>query len=261
MSENLRLTAIVVDDEHHARQAVLNALQSFAAVEVVGVCENGLDAVKAVHDKQPQLMFLDIRMPSIDGFDVLDLLGDEAPEVVFVTAHDEYAVKAFDANAVDYLLKPINAERLQMTLQRAADRILRKARKKENQDGDSPKPNTRQLLDERDQQHAPIQRILVRDRGEVTVVPARDVSYIESAGDYVVIHTESENHIKQERLQHLENVLDPSQFCRVHRTSIVNIKRIVRIETDDKGKKVAVMENEERQPISRSGYARLVKLL
>ncbi len=204
-----KITAIIVDDEPHARQGLQHALTDIDDVEIVAVCENGLKAVKAVNELQPDLIFLDIQMPKLDGFDVLELLGDQAPCIVFVTAYDEYAVQAFEANAVDYLLKPLDPERLCKAVAKIRERL-----------GSDSKPQYTELLVDRERENELLQRILVRDGSDVHVLAVNSVCYIESADDYVAIHTEDATHIKLDRLSKLQDKLDPRQFCRIHRYSI-----------------------------------------
>lgn len=247
-----KITAIIVDDEPHARQGLQNALAKFEELEIVGVCENGLQAVKAVHELNPQLMFLDIQMPKLDGFDVLELLGEQTPFVIFVTAYDEYAVKAFESNAVDYLMKPLDPARLRQAVSKIVARV-----------GSSEAPAVRALLEdrERDREQDSLQRILVRDGSDVHVLAVESVCYIEAADDYVAIQTEAATHIKLDRLNSLEEKLDSRVFCRIHRSYLLNVNFLARIETETKDSKVAILINGKQLPISRSGYASLKKLL
>lgn len=247
-----RIKTIIVDDEPHARQGLQNALASFEQLEIVGVCENGLQAVKAVNELHPQLLFLDIQMPKLDGFDVLELLGDQTPLVIFVTAYDEYAVKAFEANAVDYLMKPLDPERLAQAINKIESRI-----------GTGQSPAIKALLDEREREREQdtIQRILVRDGSDVHVLAVDTVCYIEAADDYVAIQTEEATHIKLDRLNNLEEKLDSRLFCRIHRSYLLNVNFLARIETETKDSKLAILTNGKQLPISRSGYASLKKLL
>lgn len=247
---NTRITALIVDDEQHARQALRNELQSYEQIEILGECSNGVEAIKAVHDLRPQVLFLDIHMPRLDGFDVLELLGEDTPVIVFVTAHDEYAIRAFDNNALDYLLKPLNPERLERTIERLEQRL---------QSGDTDK--LVKITDDYRRSNAPLQRILVRDRSDVHVIPVTDILYFEAADDYVAIHTDSATHIKQERLQKIEELLDTKDFCRIHRSYLINLAFLSGIDTGSKDVKTAVMKNDKRLPISRSGYARLKMML
>ena len=248
----MSIKTIIVDDESHARQALQHLLAEHECITTVAECEHGLAAVKAVHEFCPQVMFLDIHMPKLDGFDVLDLLGDEAPLTVFVTAHDEYAIQAFENNALDYLLKPVSKERLRLTIERICQRL------NNGDTGDKPK---QQMLIDHQQNQAPINRILIREKGDVFVVAVTDVIAIEAADDYVVIHTAHRKYIKQERLGNLESMLDVRQFCRIHRSSIINLDYLSGIETEGKENRFALLKNGEQYSVSRSGYAKLVEVL
>lgn len=247
---NDRITALIVDDEPHARQGLQHALSSFPEIEVIGMAENGVQAVKAVHELKPQLLFLDIQMPKLDGFDVLELLGDQTPYVIFVTAYDEYAVQAFEASAVDYLMKPLDPQRLGQAVARIAERIA--ARQPES---------FGHLLRDLEREADMLQRILVRDGSEVHVIAVNTVCYIEAADDYVAIQTEGSTHIKLDRLNNLEAKLDPRQFCRIHRSYLLNVNYLARIETETKDSKLAILTTGKELPISRNGYLSLKKLL
>lgn len=251
----MKISAIIVDDEPHAREALKHLLDHYAVIDVVAECDNGLKAVKAVHDLSPQVMFLDIHMPKLDGFDVLELLAGTAPVTVFVTAHDEYAIQAFEANALDYLLKPVSRERLDKTVERLQKRFSQ-------DDGElAVSHNVDSLLQRHKETQAPLSRILVREDGDVHVIPATDIVAVEAADDYVVIHTPDRNFIKQERLNNLENLFDQRVFCRIHRSTIINLDYLAGIETEGKDSRFAYMKNKTQFSISRSGYAKLIKIL
>lgn len=247
-----RITAVIVDDEPHARQGLQNFLAEHEELEIVAVCENGLQAVKAVNELKPQLMFLDIQMPKLDGFDVLELLGDQTPFVIFVTAYDEYAVRAFEANALDYLMKPLDPQRLKKAVDKAAGKIRNEQPLVLNSiPADTFRENESDI----------VKRILVRDGSDVHVLAADSVCYIESADDYVAIQTDDATHIKLDSLSKLEKKLDPRQFCRIHRSYLLNVTYLARIETETKDSKVAILANGKQLPISRSGYGLLKRLL
>lgn len=252
------ITAIVVDDEQHARQALTTLLKAHPAIAVVAECENGKAAVKAVNDLKPDIMFLDIHMPKLDGFEVLELLGDAAPLTIFATAHDDYAIQAFEKNALDYLLKPISKVRLSQSITRITERL---------QQGNpaSYQAQQQQAAQQMIQPSGPLQRILVRDKGDVHVIATKDISAIEAADDYVVIHTATASHIKQERLSKLEAQLDAQQFCRIHRSTLINLDYLQSIETEAKESRFAVLKTDDNSTkhyaISRSGYTKLIALL
>lgn len=263
----MTITAIIVDDEAHARQALEHLLKAYPEVEVVAQCENGKEAVKAVHEHQPQVMFLDIHMPKLDGFEVLELLGDAAPTTVFITAHDDYAIQAFENNALDYLLKPVSRDRLAKTIERVQERIVSSVSHAEEVQAEpgAATSDTHTLLQQHRERQAPIGRVLVRDRGDVHVIPTANIIAIEAADDYVVIHVPGQTHIKQERLTNLEKRLDPQQFCRIHRSCIINLDYLQGIETEGKDTRFANMKIEGQQQkqfsISRNGYSKLIEVL
>lgn len=249
----MTITAIIVDDESHARQALGQLLADYPEIQVLAQCGNGVEAVKAVNDLNPMVVFLDIHMPKLDGFDVLELLGEAAPTVVFVTAHDDYAIQAFEKNALDYLLKPVSRERLQATIKRLQQQYPH--------DPGNQSSSTEKVVLEHQQTQAPVSRILVRNQADVHVIPTGNIVAIEAADDYVVIHTPEQSHIKQERLNNLEAILDPQQFCRIHRSCMINLDYIEGIETEGKDNRFALMSNNKQFAISRSGYSRLIKVL
>lgn len=249
-SNTTKITTLIIDDEPHARQGMQTALSKFEELEIIGLCENGLQAVKAVNELRPQLLFLDIQMPKLDGFDVLELLGEQTPFVIFITAYNEYAVKAFEANAIDYLLKPVDPKRLQQAVAKIIDKVA----------SETP-PAIDSVLINAVRENEIIQRILVRDGSDVHVLAVDTVCYIESADDYVAIQTEDATHIKLDRLNKLQEKLDPRQFCRIHRSYLLNINFLSRIESETKDTKLAILTNGKELPISRSGYASLKKLL
>jgi len=247
--ERRMLRIIVVDDEEPARSLLREYLAARDTVELVAECRDGFEAVKAVSELNPDLMLLDIQMPKLDGFEVLELL-DPAPAVIFVTAHDEHALKAFEVHAIDYLLKPFGPERLWQALDRAQASLGRAAARR-----------LRGLAEDRRRQAGPLQRILIRERGQVHVVPVARVDYIESEGDYVRVHTKGTGLRKKQRLNELEELLQPGRFVRVHRCYLLNVDRLSRLEPYAKDSRVAVLTDGTRLSVSRAGYARLKELL
>lgn len=248
MSDELRV--IIVDDEEPARRLLREYLDDHPEVVIVAECGNGFEAVKAVSDQRPDLVLLDIQMPKLDGFEVAELLDRELP-IVFVTAHDEHALRAFEIHAVDYLLKPVSAERLTEALERARERIGR---------GVEMPPLEAVAAAARPGQQR-FDRILVRDGSEVRVIPAEAVDYVEARDDTVAIHTGGRTHLKAQRLSTLEEGLDPKCFIRVHRSFIINVDRLRSIELYAKDSRIAILADGAKVPVSRSGYARLRELL
>jgi len=247
-SETKKIRTIVVDDEELARRVLRELLSGHEEVEVVAECRNGLEAVKAVAELKPDLLFLDVQMPKLTGFDVLELVGTEVP-VIFVTAYDEYAMKAFEVHAVDYLLKPVGKERLGAALQRVIRRRNEKA----------PAPTELTAAARPAGQFA--ERLVVKDGTRVTIIPIAKLDYAEAQDDYVALATEGQKHLKQQTIASLEAALDPKLFVRIHRSYVVNIERVSRIEPYGKDSRIAVLSNGAKLPVSRAGYSRLQALL
>ena len=244
------IRAVIVDDEDLARQLLREFLKHEADVEIVAECANGFAAVKAVAEHKPDLLFLDVQMPKLDGFEVLELVDREVA-VVFVTAFDQYAMKAFDAAAVDYLLKPFGPDRLQTALQRVRRRLG------ENQ----PMPVAADLKAAARAPDQYAERIVVRDGSRVQIIPVNKLDYAEAQDDYVSLHSEKKSYLKQQTISSLESTLDPARFVRVHRSFIVNLERISKIEPYTKDTRVVLLSDGSQIPVSRAGYTRLKELL
>jgi two-component system, LytTR family, response regulator len=204
--------------------------------------------LKAAAEHQPDLIFLDVQMPKLTGFDVLELI-DPQPAVVFVTAYDEFAMKAFEVHAVDYLLKPVGRERFEAALERAKSRIGEKL----------PAPQELAAAARPPQQF--LERLIVKDGTRVTLIPASKLDYVEAQDDYVALATHGSKHLKQQTIASVEAGLDPARFVRIHRSYIVNFERVVRIEPYGKDSRLAILADGTRLPVSRTGYARLKALL
>jgi two-component system LytT family response regulator len=243
-----KVRTLVVDDEELARQVLRELLGAHPEIEVVAECRNGLEAVKAVSEHKPDLLFLDVQMPKLTGFDVLELIGSETP-VIFVTAYDEYAMKAFDVHAVDYLLKPVGKDRLAAALERVKTRSREKP----------PVPAELALAARPAGQFA--ERLVVKDGTRVTLIPVAKLDFAEAQDDYVALASEGKKHLKQQTIASLEAALNPQQFVRIHRSYLVNLERVTRIEPYGKDSRVAVLSTGVRLPVSRAGYARLEALL
>jgi len=243
-----KIRAVIVDDEELARQMLREYLSSHAEIEILAECQNGFEAVKAVTELNPDLLFLDIQMPKLNGFEVLELIGVDRA-IVFVTAYDEYAIRAFDIHAVDYLLKPFGAERFETALHRAKQRL----------GGKSPVPAELASTARPPDQYP--ERIVVRDGTRVHIIPVSKLDFAEAQDDYVALSTEGKKHLKQQTISSLETVLDPSRFLRIHRSYIVNLERVTKIEPYSKDNYVVVLSNGGQLPVSRSGYARLRNVL
>jgi two-component system LytT family response regulator len=255
MSEREQLRVVVVDDEPLARAVVREYLTNYPEVELVAECGNGFDAVKAVTELSPDLLFLDVQMPKLDGFEVLELLGRDVP-VVFITAYDQYALRAFEVHAVDYLLKPFSEERFAEALERTRERL--RARRSA---GDEPAVDIEGLVAQARPRQGPLERVLIRDGAQVHVIPVARVDYVEAQDDYVSFKADGKQYLKDQTLAAVEAALDPSCFVRIHRSYILNLERIARVELYAKDSRVAILRDGTRLPVSRAGYARLAKLL
>ncbi len=242
------LKAVIVDDEELARQLLREYLWESGAVEVVAECANGFDAVKAIGELKPDLVFLDVQMPKLDGFEVLELI-DPPPAVIFVTAYDQYAMRAFDAHAVDYLLKPFHLDRFQKALERARARL------------GAPRPSAAELTAAARPPGVALERMVVKDGAKVHIIPVDKLDYVEAQDDYVALHSEKKNYLKQQTIASVEGQLDPKRFVRIHRSYVVNLERIARIEPYTKDSRVAVLVDGTQLPVSRSGHAKLKALL
>jgi two-component system LytT family response regulator len=239
---------ITIDDEPLARSIVKEYLQKYPELEVVEECNDGFEGFKAIQQHQPDLIFLDIQMPKINGFEMLELL-DQAPAVIFTTAFDEYAIKAFEAHAVDYLLKPFSQERFDKAIQKWKEQKV------------SSQKNTDELLETASHSPAQSQRIVVKTGSKIKIIPVQDVSYLEAADDYVKVHTQEGSFLKNKTMSHFEKTLDPQQFVRSHRSYIINIQQITRIDPYEKDNHVAILKSGTKVPVSRNGYVKLRTVL
>jgi len=250
------LRVIIVDDEALARAVVREYLMQHGDVTIVAECSNGFEAVKAVSELAPDLMFLDVQMPKLDGFEVLELLGREV-RVIFTTAYDKYALRAFDVHAVDYLLKPFSEERFAEALEHA-----RALLQKQKEDGDSGEvPDVDTLLKEARDRQGPLERVLIRDGAQVHVIPVDRIDYVEAQDDYVSFMADGKAYLKDQTMAAVEASLDAARFVRIHRSYLLNIDRIARVELYAKDSRLAILRDGRKLPVSRAGYARLSKLL
>jgi two-component system LytT family response regulator len=250
MSEHLRI--VVVDDEALSRAVVREYAAADPSVEIVADCANGFEAVKAVSELKPDLVLLDVQMPKLDGFEVLELLGRDQP-VIFITAYDQYALKAFEVHAVDYLLKPFSADRFREAINRARERM----RAKEV----LPPGEVDRIIKDGKPRTGPAGRVLIRDGAHVHVLPVDKIDYVEAQDDYVAFKSEGKQYLKDQTLSAVEETLDPSRFVRIHRSYILNIDRISKVELYAKDSRMAILRDGTRLPVSRAGYARLSQLL
>ncbi len=236
---------IVIDDEPLARGIVKEYLKNFSQVEIVSECGDGFEGVKAIAQHQPELIFLDIQMPKINGFEMLELI-DTPPSVIFTTAFDEYAMKAFEAHAIDYLLKPFSKERF--------DKAMNKWLAQKNIS--LPAALTEEAISPESQN-----RVVVKKGQNIVVLSVQRIHYFEAFDDYVKIYTAEGFYLKKKTMSYYEKTLDASQFVRVHRSYLLNLQELTRIEPMEKDSHVALLKNGSRVPLSQAGYAKLKSVL
>jgi len=244
-----KLTAVIVDDEELARAVIREMLRAHPEIEVLEECANGFEAVKMVSERQPDLLFLDIQMPKLDGFEVLELIGSDIA-VIFVTAYDQHALRAFEVHAVDYLLKPVAADRFEAALERARQRL-----------GAPVSPAVAELAAAAREPGHYAERIVVKDGTRVHIIPVAKLDYVEAQDDYVALASQGKKHLKQQTISSVEAMLDPKNFLRIHRSCIVNLERVTKVEPYGKDSHVAILSDGARLPVSRAGYARLRTVL
>jgi two-component system, LytTR family, response regulator len=244
------MKCILIDDEPLARSLLKEHLQNFPAIEIVEECNNGFQGLKAINNHQPDLIFLDIQMPKITGFEMLELVENK-PSVIFTTAFDAYALKAFETHAVDYLLKPFSKERFDKAMQKWLSQInLQKTIKA-----------TQQLVEQINLQPEEKNRIVVKNGSFIRIIPLNEICYLEAYDDYVKIYTQESYYIKKKTMTFYEQTLVNSQFVRVHRSYIVNIQEITRIEVFEKDSHIAILKNGIKIPLSKTGYVKLKEVL
>jgi two-component system LytT family response regulator len=243
--------ALVIDDEPLARMVVLEYLQAFPQIEVMQECNDGFEGLKAIQQYQPDLIFLDVQMPKINGFEMLELV-EQQPAVIFTTAFDEYAIKAFEAHAVDYLLKPFNKDRFN----KAIEKYLAQAR-----EAPAAKKHTEELLETASHSPAQHERIVVKTGTKVKIIPVQDVQYLAADDDYVSVYTAEGSFLKNKTMNFFEQMLDPRQFVRVHRSYIIAIQQITRIDPYEKDAHLAILKSGAKVPVSKTGYVKLKQVL
>jgi two-component system, LytTR family, response regulator len=240
---------IIIDDEPLARSVVKEYLQKQPLLELMQECGDGFDGFKAIQQHQPDLIFLDIQMPKITGFEMLELI-EQPPSVIFTTAFDEFAIKAFESHAVDYLLKPFGQDRFDKAI----------AKWQEQQPAAKGKI-TQTLIETASLSPSQNNRIVVKNGSKIKIIPAHDVFYLEAADDYVKIHTQEGYFLKSKTMNHFEQSLDGQQFARCHRSYIVNVQQITRIDAYEKDNHVAILRSGAKVPVSRGGYGKLKEVL
>ncbi|MGE5394703.1 MAG: LytR/AlgR family response regulator transcription factor [Candidatus Saccharibacteria bacterium] len=250
MSEKLQ--TLIIEDEELARNLLRSYLKDHPGIEIIGECENGFDGVKAINEKKPDLVFLDIQMPKITGFEMLELL-DHKPQIIFTTAYDQYALKAFEMNAVDYLLKPFSKERMLKAIEKVVHHI------------EHEEPNIEKLeeLSNFRPGEAFIDRVVVKDRHKIHIITVDKIRYIESLDDYVMIYTQDGRHMKQKTMKYFETYLDPKNFIRIHRSYIVQVDNIAEIQQYEKEAYVVILKDKDKTKlkVSKTGYKKIKEVL
>lgn len=244
------IKVILIDDEPLARTIIREYLLDYSGVEIVGECNDGFEGVKAIAQHQPDLIFLDIQMPKINGFEMLELI-ENPPAVIFTTAFDEYAIRAFETHAVDYLLKPFSKGRFDKAMQKWFEKS----------------PDNQSAAEHSSIIHAvaeaglPNNRVVVKTNNKIRIIPLHDILYFEAADDYVKIHTADAQYLKNKTMQYFENTLDGKQFVRTHRSYIVNVQFITRLEPNEKENYLAILNQGQHVPVSKTGYVKLKQVL
>lgn len=242
-----KIRTIIIEDEIPARELLKHYLADHPEIELVAECQDGFTGLKAITDLKPDLVFLDIQMPKLTGFEMLEIM-DEKPEIIFTTAYDQFAIKAFELNALDYLLKPFPRERLMEAVRKAAAKI--------NSGKSGLKPAS-QLFSRSPETTSSLSRIVVRKANSINIIPVDQVKYVEAQDDYVMIYHSGGKALKQQTMKFYEDNLPKSDFARIHRSYIVRIEEIKRIEPYGKDNHIAILHSGDRLPVSRSGYSHL----
>lgn len=244
-----KIRTLIIEDEELARKLLRSYLGEHADLEILGECENGFEGVKAINELKPDLVFLDIQMPKITGFEMLELI-DHHPEIIFTTAYDQYVLKAFEFNAADYLLKPFSRERLQGALEKVKERLTRDTEHEDMVEKITSFPREEYL-----------DRVVVKDRHKIHIIPADQIRYIESLDDYVMIYTPEGRFMKQKTMHYFENALDPRNFSRIHRSFIVRVDQIAQLQQYEKESYIAILHDKTKLKVSKSGYKNLKEML
>ncbi|MGF7138653.1 LytR/AlgR family response regulator transcription factor [Roseimarinus sediminis] len=247
---SLKIRTIIIEDESLARNLLKNYLADQEHIELLAECENGFDGLKAINDLKPDLVFLDVQMPKLTGFEMLELL-EFRPEIIFTTAYNQYAIKAFEQHAIDYLLKPFPKERLLQAIDRAMEKI------KGNQQGDAP---IDKLTEKPEGEY--IERIVVKDKSKIHIIPVEQIRYFESLDDYVMIYTRDRRFVKQKTMKFYENNLDQKMFVRIHRSYIARVDEIAEIQQYEKESHIVILKNDHAKlKVSKTGYKNLKQVL
>lgn len=244
------IKAVIIDDEKLGRDIIKNYLLNFPQIEPAAECSNGFEGIKAINEIKPDLIFLDIQMPKINGFEMLEVI-EEPPVIIFTTAFDQYALKAFEVNATDYLMKPFSLERFSEAVTKALRQIDKKETFAAKAEG---------LIRSNDSREGFLDRVVVKTNQKISIIPSDDISYIEAQDDYVMIHTPQGKFLKQKTMKFFEERLNPKDFLRIHRAFIVKLRQIKQIELFEKESYRVILHSGEKLSVSKSGYQKLKEI-
>jgi len=242
-----KIRTLIIDDEAPAREIIRHYLQELDYIEVVAECSDGFCGLKSITTMKPDLVFLDIQMPRLTGIEMVEVMT-EKPEIIFITAYDQYAIRAFELNAVDYLLKPFPKRRFLEALKKAIEKI---------RSGAGNKETANQLLEKRPEPVSPVNRIVVRKGNAINLIPVEQIRYVEAQDDYVMIYHASGKALKQQTMKFYEDNLSKADFVRIHRSYIVRVEEIKRIEPYGKDNHIAILQSGDKLPVSRAGFKHL----
>jgi two-component system LytT family response regulator len=242
-----KIKVIIIDDEALARQITKNYLSKRSDIEIIAECSDGFDAIKKISELKPDLIFLDVQMPKLTGFEMIELL-DSPPFIIFTTAYDHFAIKAFEVNAIDYLLKPFSEERFNAALQKAIEKLSSKNTQQFSLDN---------ILKTNDQKEEFLERVVVKESSKIVIIPVEEIKWIEAQDDYVLINTSKGRYLKQKTMKYFESRLNQNHFVRVHRSYIVNIDLIKYLEQTETESYKLILKDGSVLPVSKSGFQRL----
>ncbi|MFC2134288.1 LytR/AlgR family response regulator transcription factor [Bacteroidota bacterium] len=248
---NKKYKAVIIDDEKLAQDIITNYIKKHKNIEVIAACNNGFEGIKVITEQKPDIIFLDIQMPKINGFEMLELL-DELPVIIFSTAFDQFAIKAFEVNATDYLLKPYSEERFDEAMNKAINKLGDKEINSEN---------VKSLISHLDETVEYLDRIVVKSNQKISIISVDDLQYIEAQDDYVMLHSSKGKMLKQKTMKYFESHLNPKDFVRIHRSYIARIDFIKQIELFEKESYKVILTNGDKLPVSKNGYTKLKELL
>jgi len=250
MTSKEKIKTIIIDDEKLAREIIKSYLKKFESVELIAECSDGFDGLKQINELKPDLIFLDIQMPKLTGFEMLELI-EEPPIIIFTTAFDQYALKAFEVNATDYLLKPFSEERFAEAVSKAIKIITKIPPEKQKLDG---------LMKSVEKQNEFLDRVIIKHGQKIEIISTEDIRYIEAQDDYTMLYTSKGNFLKQKTMKYFEENLDPAEFIRIHRSYFVKLSQVKQIELFEKESYRVLLHDGKQLPVSKSGYQNLKEI-